>query len=115
MNTNRVRSWQQEYVQPERKESKVVVRVKRKGWLTKGEKVIYSFAAFLLIIFCCYLVSYSSKLDQINREVQSLQHSVEQQVVENKSLDYEVRELSKPDRITKIDRKSTRLNSSHVA
>src|SRR5699024_2939186 len=102
MNTNRVRSWQEEYVQPQRKQQKVVVRVKRKSWLTKGEKIIYSFAAFLLLFFSCYLVSYSSKLDKINREVQSLEQAVEQQIVENKSLDYEVRELSKPDRIIKI-------------
>jgi len=103
MNTNHARSWQQEYgQQTKQQQKKIVIRVKKKSWLTKGEKVIYSFISVLLIIAGVYIVSFSSKTDTLNRSLQSVEQQVEHQKVENESLQFEVRELSKPERITKL-------------
>src|SRR5690625_3863480 len=51
-----------------------------------------------------YIVSFSSSTDTLNRDVQSLEVQVQQMKVDNESLSFEVRELSKPERITKIAR-----------
>jgi len=103
MNTNHARTWQHDYVQPgQQTQKKVVIRVKKQGWLTKGEKILYAFFGLLLIIAGIYIVSFSSKLDTLNRNVQTLEQQVQQQTIENESLLFEIRELSTPERITKI-------------
>lgn len=103
MNTNQARNWQQHYSQPsEEQRKKIVVKVRKKSWLTKGEKVIYAFLCTLMILLGIYIVSFSSSTDALNRNVQSLENTVEQQQIENAGLVYEIRELSKPERITKI-------------
>lgn len=100
---NRARHWRENeaYVsqQPQRK---IVVKVKQKSWVTKGEKVIYSLFCIGLIVVSMYLVSYASKLDQVNRDVQQLQQEVHNQKIENESLYFEVSELSSPERIITI-------------
>lgn len=49
-----------------------------------------------------YVVAYSSSTDKLNREIQSLNEKVQQQKLENEDLVFEINELSKPERITKI-------------
>ncbi|HLR71196.1 MAG TPA: cell division protein FtsL [Pseudogracilibacillus sp.] len=103
MHSNHARSWQQDYAQPRREQQKkIVIRVPKKRWLTKGEKVLYSFFSVLLIIAGIYIVSFSSKTDTLNRNVQTLEQQAQHQKIENESLQFEIRELSKPERITKI-------------
>lgn len=103
MNTNQAKNWQQDYVKPsEHQEKKVLVKVKKRSLLTKGEKVIYTFFATVLIIACFYIVSFSSTTDTLNRNVQSLEQQVQKQKLENESLLFEVSELSNPERITNI-------------
>ncbi len=104
MNTNQARNWQQ-YTQPtpsDKQQKKIVVKVRNKSWLTKGEKVIYGFLSILILLGGIYIVNFSSTTDQLNRNVQSMEEKVQQQKVENEGLIFEVRELSKPERITKI-------------
>src|SRR5690625_2374758 len=102
MNTNHARNWQHDYAQEQKQQKKVVIRVRKKSWLTKGEKVIYAFFGVVLILAGLYIVSYSSQTDSLNRSVQSLEQQVQQQKIENESLLFEVSELSKPERIIKI-------------
>lgn len=102
MNTNEVRKWQYEPQRTSEEQRKVVIRVKKKGWLTVGEKVLYSLFASVIIIAGMYVVSFSSKMDSLNRDVQALEANVQEQTLENKSLEFEVRELSKPERIIAI-------------
>jgi len=105
MNSNQARNWQNSYSQPrpsEHPKKKIVVKVRSKSWLTKGEKIIYAFLSVLIILSGIFMVSYSSTTDSLNRDVQTLNEKVHQQQVENEGLLFEVRELSKPERITKI-------------
>lgn len=100
---NNARKWQTEHVHiPQQPKKKILVKVKKRGWITKGEKVIYSSFAVALIFASLYFVSFASKTDMLNREVLALENQVYNQKLENKTLYFEVSELSKPDRITKI-------------
>src|SRR5690625_2023873 len=102
MMQNQARQWQENYVQQPERQRKVVVRVKRSGWLTKGEKVIYSLCAVLMIIGTFYIVSFSSSIDSVNREIQTLEENGQQKIVSNNNLTFEVKELSEPGRIVEI-------------
>src|SRR5699024_5485440 len=97
----KLKKWQHPY-QPQQDNKKVKVKVRKNNWITKGEKLIYSFAATCLILFGIYVVSYSSSTDTLNRELQELETKVQNQQIQNEGLTFEVRELSRPERITKI-------------
>ncbi|MFC3040238.1 cell division protein FtsL [Virgibacillus xinjiangensis] len=103
MSANHARSWQQMEPQhtPDHKQ-KVNVKVRKQGWVTKGEKVLYSMMSACLVGAGVFVVSFSSSTDTLNREVQSLEQTVQQQKAENESLVFEVKELSRPERITSI-------------
>lgn len=96
------RNWKQSTGEYAAKEKQVVVKVRKTGWVTKGEKVLYSLISLLLISAALYIVSYSSSIDTLNRDLQSIEQSVADQQVVNEGLLFEVRELSRPERITKI-------------
>lgn len=100
MSANQARSWQQP--NPHRMpsaEPKVKVKVKKTGWITKGEKVLYSAIGAMLVASGILIVSFSSATDSINRELQQLEQTVSAQQVKNKSLMTEKGELSRPERI----------------
>lgn len=103
MAVNHARTWQQSYpsYQPQQPEKKQVI-VRKQSWITKGEKILYSFIGISLIIAGIFIVSYSSSTDSLNRELQKLEKSVQTQEVKNEGLIFEVKELSRPERITKI-------------
>lgn len=103
MSASHARSWEQTYTSHAPQEDKQIsVKVHKKGWITKGEKVLYSVIGFCLIIACIYIVSFSSSTDTLNRELQSLEQTVQKQQVENEGLVYEKKQLSRPERITRI-------------
>lgn len=103
MNSNHARSWQQSPVHKTApKQKQVVIRVKRKSLVTRGEKVLYCFFSIVFIVACFYIVSFSSTMDSLNRDVQTLEQRVEQQTSTNENLVTDIKELSKPERITKI-------------
>src|SRR5690606_36731082 len=97
---NRARHWRENeayvHTQPEKK---IVVKVKRQGWVTKGEKPIYTVFCVCLIAASLYLVSYASKIDTSNRDVQRLEREVHEHKLENDALSFEVSELPRPERI----------------
>lgn len=98
MAANHARKWEQTYTSYQPKvEKKIVIR--KKSWITKGEKLLYSFVAACLLIAGGFVVSYSSSLDNINREIQSLENEIAQQKVVNEGLVFEIKELSRPERI----------------
>lgn len=105
MNTNHARNRQWDHTQTEQRK-KVVLKVKKSSWLTKGEKIIYTFLAFIVVVAALYIVSFSSNVDTMNREVQTLETEVQQMKVDNEDLSFEIRELSKPERITRIAREN---------
>jgi cell division protein FtsL len=102
MSANHARNWETTTNPRQQPQRKVAVKVKKQGWITKGEKVIYSFIAAAVLTAGMYMVSVSSQTDSLNREVQVLEHQVEQQVIANESLAFEVKELSRPERIITI-------------
>ena len=102
MTQNQARHWQESYVQQPERQQKVVIKVKRTGWLTKGEKIIYSVCALMMIIATFYIVSYSSSIDSIHRKSQNLEAEVQQKIITNNNLTFEVKELSEPGRILDI-------------
>ena len=106
MNTSeaRTRKWQPKPNESQElaREKRVTVKVRKQSWITTGEKVIYSIVGIGLIIMSYYFVTYSSTTDSLNREIQSLEKEIELKQIENESLAYEVKELSRPDRIKGI-------------
>ncbi|MBU5266010.1 cell division protein FtsL [Virgibacillus proomii] len=107
MSANHARTWQQTRPQhtPHRKQP-VSVKVSKQGWITKGEKVIYSIIGFCIILAGIYMVSYSSSTDAINRNTQELESKVHVQQSKNEQLEDEIKELSDPDRIIRIAKKN---------
>lgn len=104
MNTNNARKWRETYIEQHaspQPEKQVKVKV-QKNWITKGEKILYSMICFMILLAGYYIVSYSSSTDALNREVQTLETEIEQQIVVNEGLEFEIKELSKPERITQI-------------
>lgn len=69
---------------------------------TKAEKYLYIIFSIVLIIASAYVVSFSSKTDTMNRELQTFEEKVSNQKLVNEGLTFEVKELSQPERITKI-------------
>lgn len=102
MSQQSAKRWQENY-QPARKQQKrVVVKVKNKSWLTKGEKVLYSLGFIMLLAATFYVVSFSAQVDQLNRQYQSLETDVNNKITSNEVLTYEMKELSEPTRILAI-------------
>lgn len=85
-----------------KQEPKTKVKIKRTGWITKGEKVLYTFMCMCLLAFGVFIVSYSSSTDSLNREVQTLEKQVNDQLVINEGLNFEKKSLSRPERILEI-------------
>jgi cell division protein FtsL len=99
MAAHHARSWEQSYTsyQPQ-VEKKVIVR--KAGWITKGEKMLYSFVAVCLLVALWFIVSYSSSMDTLNRNIQTVEQNITNQQVINEGLVFEIKELSRPERIT---------------
>jgi len=104
MNTNHARNWQREQIdrRHEQEKKKVVIRTRKRSMITRGEKLIYSFFCILLTAASIYVVSFSSSMDKLNRDIQSIDKTVQEQKIENENLNFEINELSKTERITKI-------------
>src|SRR5699024_9930242 len=106
MNESHARKWGYSY-QPDtqdvgKKQVKVIHKTSR---VTKGEKVLYAAACFILLVMGIYMVSFAYSTDSLNRDVQSLENKVQQKKVSNEELSYEMKELSRPERITSIAKK----------
>ena len=108
MRENQAIDWQQRSTvetAPNR-EQKVTVKVRKQGWITKGEKVLYSLIGFSIIIAGGFMVSFSSSTDSLNRDLQALEQTIQSQQVINEGLLFEMQELKRPERITRIAREN---------
>lgn len=103
MNTNHARKWaySSTTATPEKKQQ-VTVKVRKQGWITKGEKALYSIIGVAMILACAFVVSYASSTYALNKELQSLEKTVQVQQEANAILSFEVERLSLPERITRI-------------
>lgn len=114
MAANHAKKWQDSFYTDTQTETKKVV-IRSKSWITKGEKILYSFLAICLLIAGGYLISFSSSTDTLNRELQTLQEKVEIQHLENEGLLFEIKELSRPERIIQIaDKNGLKLHGTEV-
>jgi cell division protein FtsL len=116
MSTSHARSWQQARpVQTEKQKQKATVSVQNQGWLTKGEKVLYFLMGVVIIIAGIFIVSYSASTDSLNRNLQDLEKTVQYQQVKNEGLSFEMKSLSRPERITRIAReKGLKIQNAEV-
>lgn len=108
MNTNQAKHWQKNYAERIGEQRPIPTKpkpqVRESSWFhpSKGEKFLYVLFAMLVLVGAYVITSFSSSTDQINREIQTLESNVNQKIVTNDTLLFEVKELSKPERITKI-------------
>src|SRR5699024_322945 len=106
---NNAKQWQvkeQASVHESQEQKQILVKVTKRGWISRGEKIIYTLFGIGLIASSLYIVSFASKTDQLNREVVSLEQTVHNQEIENEALYFEVSELSSPERIINIAHKN---------
>lgn len=108
MNTSEARNWEQMVQVPERtrrkepaQQPKKHVQVKPRR-ITLGEKMLGVLFGVLTCFALIYIVSYSSNIDAMNRDVQLLERQVREQETTNANLEYQVMEYSNPDRILSI-------------
>lgn len=101
MSNQHARVWQtSQQEQVKQKPSVIRRKVKvHKPWVTRGEKVLYIIFAIVFLSFSAYLITYSSSVDKLNREIQVLNTQVDQAEVHTNNLAYQVKELSQPQRI----------------
>ncbi|MRG85499.1 cell division protein FtsL [Salinibacillus xinjiangensis] len=92
--------------QQEQQQTKVQVKVQKKQWISKGEKFLYSLFVGSVVAASVFIVSYSSSLDSVNRDVQELQTKIEEQTLVNNTLQAEVKQLSEPSRILEVAKKN---------
>src|SRR5699024_5770306 len=97
----KLKKWQHSY-QPQQDNKKVKVKDRKNNWITKGEKLIYSFADTCLILFGIYVVSYSSSTDTLDSEIQINETKDQNKQIKNERLTIEVRGVRKRKRITKM-------------
>lgn len=111
MSSHHAKSWESSWqrnseiggIQPERKR-RVKVKVHKKRWITTGEKFVYVLFSAIVLSILFYTVSFSYSVDSLNRQVQGLEQDVSAQAETNANLEYEVKELSNPNRILDIAR-----------
>ncbi|MFB1098429.1 MULTISPECIES: cell division protein FtsL [Bacillaceae] len=107
MSAERARSWQQSspaqrpQQQPKRQ---VKVKVHKKTWITPGEKVLYAVFSLVILAAAAYFVTFAASTYNVNRDLEALDSEISHQKVANTDLTYEVKELSKPERIIDIAR-----------
>ncbi|GGA83874.1 cell division protein FtsL [Ornithinibacillus halotolerans] len=101
MAANHARNWEQSYTSYQPQVEKKVV-YKRKSWITKGEKILYTSVAACLLIIGFFVVTYSSSMDTLNRDIQVLEQNIADQKLVNEGLLFEIKELSRPERITQF-------------
>ncbi|MGM8214376.1 cell division protein FtsL [Bacillaceae bacterium W0354] len=88
---------------PQRKNHSQVVK---KPYFTKGEKLLYSIGVLIITVVTVMVVHFSSSIDTLNRDLQVMNNKIENVKLQNNNLSAEVKELSKPSRISAIAREN---------
>jgi cell division protein FtsL len=88
---------------------------KKKLKVTFGEKIIFLMFTFMVVIGSIMMVSNSAKIYSVNREISSLQASIDTQTKVNADLELQVMELSTYERIwAKAHELGLMLNENNV-
>lgn len=115
MQSNNARKWDYAApVQRPKREEQVKVKVHKQGWITKGEKILYTVVGLLVLVATYFMVSFASTTDGLNRDIQSLEQKIAEQEVANEDLLIKVEALSEPARITRIAKENGFTISSEV-
>ncbi|MFC7392454.1 cell division protein FtsL [Scopulibacillus cellulosilyticus] len=103
-------------VQRERNDQQSVQRVSDKRKITKGEKCLWTMAAFLIFALAITIVSNQAKLYTTTRAASDLQGKIDQQSKINNQLKEQVSQLSSPERIMAYakDKLGLKLNIKNV-
>ncbi|TCT26876.1 cell division protein FtsL [Melghiribacillus thermohalophilus] len=96
-----VRKFDYSRVQTQIPQKKQVVVHKRR-WVTRGEKFLYTLFITGALGLSIYITSFSSSLDSINRNIQTIENEISNQQIENRVLEAKVNELKQPSRILAI-------------
>lgn len=78
------------------------VKVKKKGIITTGEKLLLSLLLIFSTIGCTMIISKQAAIFQLNNDIQVLESKITEQQKVNSGLAEEITELSRPQRILKI-------------
>ncbi len=101
--------------QSQTQQQQTKVHVHKKKWVSTGEKALYTLVSSLAIAASIFIVSYSSSLDSMNRDIQKLEGNISDQKVVNENLEFKIKELSDPERILEIAKKNgMKINQSKV-
>lgn len=92
----------QESFEPKRQTSPSPGKQKSNRRITRGEKLIYSLAAPVILAFSFIIVSNYATLYSLNHEMQTTETAITEQESMNDALALQVTELSDPDRILTI-------------
>ncbi|TXL67593.1 cell division protein FtsL [Cerasibacillus terrae] len=98
MAVRKVQTWEQNYVR-KNPNTQPKEKVHKKGWVTKGEKILYVFFTSVFLLAASFLVTFSSTTDTLNRDVQTLENKVDDQKIKIEALEFEKKELQRPERI----------------
>ncbi|MCA1012994.1 cell division protein FtsL [Halobacillus halophilus] len=102
MSVEKIRKEEQPFHQPERQKQVKKVKLRKKQWISTGEKMLYSAATTLFLAASVFLVQFSASTDELNRDIRSLEQEISKQETQNENLAFQVKELSNPDRILKV-------------
>ncbi|HEX7065669.1 MAG TPA: cell division protein FtsL [Bacillales bacterium] len=89
---------QQRYVEQPKPTSKKLFKRK----VTKGEKVLWTFALIGLLATSVFLVSTYASVYALNSDIEQLRSNIDTQTKVNSELEQQVSKLNRPDRIFNI-------------
>jgi len=74
-------------------------RIKRKGWISPGEKILGITFVALVCFGSVHIISNQASIYQVNKEIQDTKVTVQEQEKSNSDLTIQVNELSQYERI----------------
>lgn len=74
-------------------------RIKRKGWISPGEKILGITFGALVCFGSVHIISNQASIYQVNKEIQDTKVTVQEQEKSNSDLTIQVNELSQYERI----------------
>lgn len=105
MSVEKIKREHQPLHQPKR-EKQVKVKVHKKRWISKGEKILYCTGTAITLAVSVFFIHFAVQTDELNRDIRSLENQISEQEAYNENLTYQVKELSNPDRILQIAKKN---------
>lgn len=86
-------------VQPKYEPKTKVKKVRVHAKITLGEKILYFTTLAFLFFISIQIISYQSKIYEVNKEIEDIKTAIQQQETVNHDLEVQISDLSKYDRI----------------